>query len=75
LIAAAFAEIGRLANLNGRRLDRAYAAYRARWIPILHGSPMLTAKMAPRKVRRQIARESGLPWRPVYGYRGGGNNA
>lgn len=54
---------------NGRRLQNAYAWSRARWVVIQHGSPMLTAAMAPRALRRKL---QGKQFRPVYGYIGPG---
>ena len=40
------------------------------WFKGYPGVSMLTAKMAPRTVRRARAKEMGINFRPVYGYLG-----
>lgn len=63
-VAAAFAELGRLLSLNGRRLQKTYEQSRYRLVHIEHGSPMLYVPMASRKHRR---RAQGRDFRPVPG--------
>lgn len=69
-VAQAFAVWAGLANLNGRRLQRAYELHRARWVEVQVGSPMLKRKTAPRAERREIARQSKTKFRPIYGFLG-----
>jgi hypothetical protein len=55
--------------LNGRRLARAEAMERARWIPNA-ALGAATAKMAPRQFRKLRAKQLKIKFRPIYGYLG-----
>lgn len=56
-----------LVNCNGRRLLNLELASKARWVTWNPDSPMLTVRMAPRAMRRQLQKDQ---FRPVYGYMG-----
>jgi DNA-binding transcriptional regulator YhcF (GntR family) len=71
-VALAFRVLGVLANLNGRRLQKAYEMSRAKRVEVHVGSPMLIAKTAPRALRRRVAKEADIKFRPIYGFVGGG---
>lgn len=67
-VSEAFGFLAKLLKLNGRRLQRAYEESRMRLIVESNpNSPMLTAEMWPRRLRREA---QGDKFRPVYGYKG-----
>lgn len=66
-VANAFAFLTYMRSLNGRRLQRAYELSRMRVLNSPPDSPMLTAQLAPRAMRREYQLDK---FRPIYGYRG-----
>lgn len=63
----AFKWIAKFIQGRGRRVDRAYAEHRMRLVPVVPSAARVV-EMAPRAERRAIARDHGIPFRPVYGY-------
>ncbi len=68
--AGAMAYLGAIVRMRGRRLDRMYRESRMKRMTWDPNSGALTAHMAPRALRRSRAKELGIDFRPVYGYRG-----